>query len=102
MKKYFCEKLVLKREALRISYICSIDGKICPMVRYGEDGSASPSVLFTKRGCWKNVVEEVSKPVKKEEKVNERKTEEVKIQPKPKKQTNKRTQTNKRKNNKTK
>lgn len=76
MAQYFCEKLKLKKEALKMAYICTITGKICPMVKYSVDGEASPSVLFQKKGCGLNKKEDVQlveeiKIEKVEEKIEE-------------------------------
>ena len=46
MNKYFCENLVLNKEALRMAYICKKTNKVCPRVRYGARGEASPDVLY--------------------------------------------------------
>lgn len=68
MGMYFCDKLVLKKEALKMAYICKQTKKICPRVKYSVDGEASPDVLYTLKGCALNkkeekVVEEVKAPV---------------------------------------
>lgn len=51
MAKYFCENLFLKRGALKMAYICKKTKKVCPRVRYGINGEASPDTLFTLKGC---------------------------------------------------
>lgn len=90
MKKYFCDNLTLKKEALRIAYLCRITNKVCPHVRYSVDGEASPDVLFTKKGCGLDKKEESKSIVKEkvEEKVTvekvreeiETKVEEIKVE----------------------
>lgn len=51
MNKYFCEHLVLNKEALRMAYICNKTNEICPRVRYGTEGEANPDILYKLRGC---------------------------------------------------
>lgn len=51
MAKYFCENLILKKEALKMAYICKKTKKICPRVKYSVNGEASPDILFTLKGC---------------------------------------------------
>lgn len=51
MGLYFCDNLVLKKEALKMAYICKETKQICPRVKYGVTGEASPDVLFTLKGC---------------------------------------------------
>lgn len=79
MYKYFCENLVLNKEALRMAYICKKTNKVCPRVRYGARGEASPDVLYKLRGCEYNKKEETveNKNIKKQEEaiVNEIKEE---------------------------
>lgn len=87
MGKYFCDNLELKKEALKMAYICKITKKICPHVRYSVDGEASPDVLFTKKGCGLNkkeestniinVVEDETIMVKEEQIIEEQSTEEI-------------------------
>ena len=87
MCKYFCDNLELKKEALKMAYICKITKKICPHVKYSVDGEASPDVLFTKKGCGLNkkeestniinVVEDETIMVKEEQIIEEQSTEEI-------------------------
>lgn len=87
MGKYFCDNLELKKEALKMAYICKITKKICPHVKYSVDGEASPDVLFTKKGCGLNkkeestniinVVEDETIMVKEEQIIEEQSTEEI-------------------------
>lgn len=87
MGKYFCDNLELKKEALKMAYICKITKKICPHVKYSVDGEASPDVLFTKKGCGLNkkeestniinVVEDEIIMVKEEQIIEEQSTEEI-------------------------
>ena len=87
MGKYFCDNLELKKEALKMDYICKITKKICPHVKYSVDGEASPDVLFTKKGCGLNkkeestniinVVEDETIMVKEEQIIEEQSTEEI-------------------------
>lgn len=87
MAKYFCDNLELKKEALKMAYICKITKKICPHVKYSVDGEASPDVLFTKKGCGLNkkeestniinVVEDETIMVKEEQIIEEQSTEEI-------------------------
>lgn len=58
MGKYFCENLALKKEALKMAYICKLTKKVCPRVKYSVDGEASPDILFTLKGCALNKKEE--------------------------------------------
>ncbi len=51
MGLYFCNNLVLKKEALKMAYICKETKQICPRVKYGVTGEASPDVLFSLKGC---------------------------------------------------
>lgn len=51
MGLYFCNNLVLKKEALKMAYICKETKQICPRVKYGVTGEASPDALFTLKGC---------------------------------------------------
>lgn len=51
MGLYFCDNLVLKKEALKMAYICKETKQICPRVKYSVTGEASPDVLFSLRGC---------------------------------------------------
>ena len=51
MGLYFCDNLVLKKEALKMAYICKETKQICPRVKYSVTGEASPDVLFYLRGC---------------------------------------------------
>ena len=87
MGKYFCDNLKLKKEALKMAYICKITKKICPHVKYSVDGEASPDVLFTKKRCGLNkkeestniinVVEDETIMVKEEQIIEEQSTEEI-------------------------
>lgn len=87
MGKYFCDNLELKKEALKMAYICKITKKICPHVKYSVDGEASPDVLFTKKGCGLNkkeestniinVVEDETIMVKEEQIIEKQSTEEI-------------------------
>ena len=87
MGKYFCDNLELKKEALKMAYICKITKKICPHVKYSVDGEASPDVLFTKKRCGLNkkeestniinVVEDETIMVKEEQIIEEQSTEEI-------------------------
>lgn len=87
MGKYFCDNLELKKEALKMAYICKITKKICPHVKYSVDGETSPDVLFTKKGCGLNkkeestniinVVEDETIMVKEEQIIEEQSTEEI-------------------------
>ena len=87
MGKYFCDNLELKKEALKMAYICKITKKICPHVKYSVDGEASPDVLFTKKGCGLNkkeestniinVVEDETIMIKEEQIIEEQSTEEI-------------------------
>ena len=79
MGKYFCDNLELKKEALKMAYICKITKKICPHVKYSVDGEASPDVLFTKKGCGLNKKKESVDVVKVKEEIVEKKEEETKI-----------------------
>ena len=75
---YFCDKLILKKEALKMAYICKQTKKVCPRVKYSVNGEASPDVLYTLKGCALNKKEE-EKPIEiKEETVVEAVVEEVK------------------------
>ena len=51
MGLYFCDNLVLKKEALKMAYVCKETKQICPRVKYSVTGEASPDVLFSLRGC---------------------------------------------------
>lgn len=51
MGLYFCNNLVLRKEALKMAYICKQTKQICPRVKYSVTGEASPDILFTLRGC---------------------------------------------------
>lgn len=87
MGKYFCDNLELKKEALKIAYVCKVTNKICPYVKYSVDGEASPDVLFTKKGCGLNkkeestniinAVEDKTIMVKEEQIIEEQSTEEI-------------------------
>lgn len=79
MGKYFCDNLELKKEALKMAYICKVTKKICPHVKYSVDGEASPDVLFTLKGCGLNKKEEPINVVEVKEEIVEKKEEETKI-----------------------
>lgn len=51
MGLYFCNNLVLRKEALKMAYICKETKQICPRVKYSVTGEASPDVLFSLKGC---------------------------------------------------
>ena len=51
MGLYFCNNLILKKEALKMAYICEKTKEICPRVRYGVTGEANPDKLFSLQGC---------------------------------------------------
>lgn len=90
MGKYFCENLALKKEALKMAYICKLTKKVCPRVKYSVDGEASPDILFTLKGCALNKKEESVieiKETKQEEIIEEKiietavvETEKIKIE----------------------
>lgn len=89
MGLYFCDNLVLKKEALKMAYICKETKQICPRVKYGVTGEASPDVLFSLKGCKlldlkqndkKKEETKIEKVEKKEETIKTEK--EVSIKPK--------------------
>lgn len=51
MGLYFCNNLILKKEALKMAYICEKTKEICPRVRYGVTGEANPDKIFSLQGC---------------------------------------------------
>ena len=51
MGLYFCNNLILKKEALKMAYICKKTKEICPRVRYGVTGEANPDKIFSLQGC---------------------------------------------------
>ena len=79
MGKYFCDNLELKKEALKMAYICKTTKKICPHVKYSVDGEASPDVLFTKKGCGLNKKKELINVVEVKNEIIEKKEEEIKV-----------------------
>ena len=50
MGLYFCNNLILKKEALKMAYICEKTKEICPRVRYGVTGEANPDKIFSLQG----------------------------------------------------
>ena len=51
MGLYFCDNLVLKKEALKMAYVCKETKQICPRVKYKVKEEASRDALFTLKGC---------------------------------------------------
>lgn len=76
MGLYFCDNLVLKKEALKMAYICKETKQICPRVKYSVTGEASPDVLFTLKGC--KLIDLKQNDNKKEEKQEVTEKKEVK------------------------
>ena len=70
MGQYFCKNLVLRKEALKMAYICKETKQICPRVKYGVTGEASPDVLFTLKGC--KLLDLKQNDNKKEKKIEEK------------------------------
>lgn len=76
MGLYFCNNLVLKKEALKMAYICKETKQICPRVKYSVTGEASPDVLFALKGC--KLIDLKQNDNKKEEKKEVTEKKEVK------------------------
>ena len=70
MGQYFCKNLVLRKEALKMAYICKETKQICPRVKYSVTGEASPDVLFTLKGC--KLLDLKQNDNKKEKKIEEK------------------------------
>ena len=51
MGQYFCKNLVLRKEALKMAYICKETKQNCTRDKYSVTGEASPDVLFSLKGC---------------------------------------------------
>lgn len=99
MAKYFCDNLELKKESLKIKYVCKLNKKICPHVLYGVNGEAHPDITFIKRGCGLIKKEENNQVKKNEvqEKVIENKIENS-IQKEERNIVNQKPQQNKKRN----
>lgn len=106
MSKYFCDNLELKKESLKISYVCKKNKKICPHVLYGINGDAHSDIIFQKKGCGllkeqenKNIQNKIVKDKKDiiEEDIIEKKIENI-VKEQEKDIVNKRPQQNRKKN----
>lgn len=83
MGLYFCDNLILKKEALKMAYICRKTKQICPRVKYSVTGEASPDILFTLKGCnLLKLEEEIKNTVKANKENYVEKDEETEIEEK--------------------